>query len=82
MISLFVFELQVIINGDIDYSDVEVQNAMDDLLQELEADKMIGSDFYTDSWLRQFLSFVKNNADYLEIDISNKQNFIDALRKV
>jgi hypothetical protein len=70
------------VDGDIDYSDKKVQDDMDDLLSTLEADEMIGERFYSNSWLRQFLSFVKINEEYLEMNITTKEGFIDSLRTV
>ncbi|CAG0923997.1 unnamed protein product, partial [Notodromas monacha] len=77
----FPYKVQVVINGDLDYSDKLVQEGLDKLLDELEEDEMIAESFYTESWLRQWLSFVKLNSEYLEIDVSNKQSFIDSLRE-
>ena len=69
------------ISGLYDYSSPEVQAGLERLLSELENTTYIDP-LYTESWLRDFLDYVKRNQDYSPIDISNEQAFIEALNAV
>lgn len=69
------------ISGHYDYSSPEVQNAIEKLLSGLEASKYIDP-LYTESWLRDFLDYVRRNQAYSPIDISNERAFIEALNSV
>ena len=72
------------ISGLYEYSSPEVQEGLERLLSELENTTYIDK-FYTESWLREFLVYVKNQNQYnLEspIDISTEKSFIEELKKV
>ena len=71
----------MLVTGALDYSDPEVQNDMEWIMQKLENTTFIDH-AYSESWLRDFLDFVDRNADYEPIDISNEQVFIDNLERV
>ena len=77
----FTIILQVVISGLYDYSSPEVQEGLLRLLSQLENTTFIDP-FYTESWLRDFLDYVRRNQDYTPIDISNEALFIQALNSV
>ena len=69
------------ISGVYDYSSPEVQEGLERLILQLENTTYIDP-FYTESWLREFLDFVRRNKDYNPIDISSEASFIEALNSV
>ena len=72
------------ISGLYEYSSPEVQEGLERLLSELENTTYIDK-FYTESWLREFLVYVKNQNQYnldSPIDISTEKSFIEELKKV
>lgn len=77
----FPYRIQVIITGDLNYSDPLTQMQIEDSMQRLENTSYVTSSIYTESWLRTFLSFVERS-EYLNISVSTEQEFIDALKEV
>ena len=71
----------MVISGVYDYSSPEVQEGLERLILQLENTTFIDP-FYTESWLREFLDYVRRNKDYSPIDISNEASFIEALNSV
>ena len=69
------------ISGNYNYSSPKVQEGLERLLSELENTTYIDP-LYTESWLRDFLDYVRRNQDYSPIDISNEKAFIEALNVV
>ena len=69
------------ISGPYNYSSPKVQEGLERLLSELENTTYIDP-LYTESWLRDFLDYVRRNQDYSPIDISNEKAFIEALNVV
>lgn len=69
------------ISGHYDYSNPQVQEGLERLLLQLENTTFIDP-FYTESWLRDFLDYVRRNKDYSPIDISSEASFIEALNSV
>ena len=69
------------ISGVYDYSSPEVQEGLERLILQLENTTYIDP-FYTESWLREFLDFVRRNKDYNPIDISTEDSFIGSLNTV
>ncbi len=72
---------QVVISGQLNYSDPEVQAGILDTLESLENTTFIDPT-YTESWLRDFLDYVDRNKDYVPIDISTEAKFIQSLNEV
>ena len=75
------YRVNVVISGHYDYSSPQVQDGLDRLLRQLENTTFIDP-FFTESWLRDFLDYVRRNKDYSPIDISSEQAFIEALNSV
>ncbi|CAH1990145.1 unnamed protein product [Acanthoscelides obtectus] len=78
----FPYRVQVIIAGEYDYSDPDVQHQVENLTQTFENTSYISNTLYTESWLRSFLQYAQRNEDYLNISISNKKDFIKALKEL
>lgn len=78
------FRINVVVSGALDYSQIEVQQDMEDLLSKLENTTFIDP-LYTESWLRSFLDYVerwKDYPDYYELKVDDEQNFIKTLKDV
>ena len=71
----------MVISGEYNYSSPQVQEGLERLLVQLENTTYIDP-FYTESWLREFLDYVRRNKDYSPIDISTEASFIEALNSV
>lgn len=69
------------ISGVYDYSSPEVQEGLERLILQLENTTYIDP-FYTESWLREFLDYVRRNKDYSPMNISTEASFIGALNTV
>ena len=71
-------------SGLLDYSDPEVQQDMESLVQALENTTYIHP-AYTESWLRSFMDYVTRWSDYPggpELRVDTEQNFISTLKDV
>lgn len=78
----FPYRIQVLITGDLNYSDPNTQWKIEQVTEQLENTSYVTSSLYTESWLRTFLSFVERNNDFLNVTIDNELDFIAALREV
>lgn len=79
----FPYRIQVIItDNNLEYSNLETQLKIENLLEQLENTSYVTSSVYTESWLRAFLSFINRNADFLNVTLDTEENFINALREV
>lgn len=76
------FRIQVIVSGQMDYSDPFVQRQVENLTQTFENTSYISSPLYTESWLRSFLQYAERNEDYLNISLKTEEGFISALKEV
>ncbi|XP_013119437.1 patched domain-containing protein 3 [Stomoxys calcitrans] len=77
----FPYRMQLIITGDLNYSDPMVQDQIEELTRNLENTSYVTSSLYTESWLRSFISFVDRNNDYLNLTLDTEQEFIDAVKE-
>jgi hypothetical protein len=73
---------QVVISGQMNYSDPAVQAQVENLTQTFENTTYISSPLYTESWLRSFVGYVHRNQDYLNVSIDTEDGFIRALKEV
>ncbi|ETN66903.1 hypothetical protein AND_001302 [Anopheles darlingi] len=78
----FPYRIQVIVTGDLNYSDPNTQMQIEELMQSLENTSYVTSPLYSESWLRSFISYVDRNNDYLNLTLDSEQAFIDALREI
>lgn len=77
----FPYRIQVIVTGDLNFSDPITQMQIEDAMQRLENTSYVTSSIYTESWLRTFLSFVERS-EYLNVSVGTEQDFIDSLKEV
>ena len=70
-------------SGELDYSSKKVQDDMEALLTALENTTFIDPT-YTDSWLRDFVSYVDRWSDYPGngLNIEDEKSFIKTLQDV
>lgn len=78
----FPYRIQVILTGDLNYSDPVTQQEIEKVMHALESTSYVTSSLYTESWLRTFLDFLDRNQEFLNITINSEQDFIDAMRTV
>lgn len=74
--------MQVVISGEYNYSDPNVQNEVETLTRQLENTSYVSNSLYTESWLRTFVDYVSRNNDYLNITIDTEEDFIQNLKEV
>jgi hypothetical protein len=74
--------LQVIISGEMNYSDPMIQAQVENLTQTFESTTYISSPLYTESWLRSFVGYIHRNQEYLNVSIDTEDNFIKTLKEV
>ena len=75
------------IGGAVDYWNKTTQQDIEDMQSALESSKYFREDVYTQSWLRNFLSFVQRRNDLRSlkdtyIDLSDKTSFVHSLQTV
>lgn len=78
----FPYRMQLVLTGDMNYSDPRAQDQIEHLTSQLENTSYVTSSLYTESWLRTFLSFVERNNEFLNVTIDTEVDFIAALREV
>ncbi|XP_062562304.1 patched domain-containing protein 3 [Armigeres subalbatus] len=78
----FPYRIQVIVTGDLNYSDPHTQMEIEDLMQSLENTSYISSPLYSESWLRSFVAYVDRNNDYLNLTLDSEEAFIEALKEI
>lgn len=72
----------MVVSGEYDYSDLMIQEQVENLTRSLEASKYISEPIYTESWLRSFIGYVRRNDDFLNANITDEHNFIKHLKKL
>nr|XP_022905229.1 patched domain-containing protein 3 [Onthophagus taurus] len=77
----FPYRIQVIVDGEYDYSDPHVQFMVENLTQTFENTSYISNPLYTESWLRSFLQYINANAEYLNVSINTPTEFIKVLKE-
>ncbi|XP_067131612.1 patched domain-containing protein 3-like [Centruroides vittatus] len=78
-------QVQIVINQTLDYSNVTVQNDVEDLLQSFESAPFISDSSTTESWLREFLAFTKSPVAKFSLsgyNLSDSEDFLNAFRNV
>jgi hypothetical protein len=81
MNNIIIFLPQVVITGALNYSSPQVQSDLELILQRFENSTFVDPS-YTESWLRDFLDFVRRSEEYEPIDISDEKKFITELTEV
>ncbi|XP_074031747.1 patched domain-containing protein [Leptinotarsa decemlineata] len=77
----FPYRVQVIVSGQYDYSDPNIQRQVEELTRTFENTSYISDTLYTESWLRSFIEYTERNRDYLNLTVDNKKGFTDALKE-
>ncbi|XP_023212613.1 patched domain-containing protein 3-like [Centruroides sculpturatus] len=78
------YRFQIIIDQEINYADVQIQNEIENFFSEMERKGLIAN-FLTESWLRSYLKFLKDRRISLSVqsfNISDTKDFISILRSV
>ncbi|XP_027847428.2 patched domain-containing protein 3 [Aphis gossypii] len=75
----FPYRIQVIISGELDYWDVDVQNQIENLTKTFENSSFISSPLYTESWVRSFVNYVNRNQEELNVTIDTRETFLQTL---
>ena len=70
----------MIISGEYDYSDPQIQAQVANLTSSLEATRYISPGIYTESWLQSFLHWFEDNREFTNATIDNEKSFVDAVR--
>ncbi|XP_023232825.1 patched domain-containing protein 3-like [Centruroides sculpturatus] len=76
--------IQIVVDQEINYADLEIQNQIEKLFSEMEREGLI-ADFLTESWLRSFVEFVKDDsmsAIVKSYNMSDTKDFIVVLRRM
>ncbi|MCL4135334.1 UNVERIFIED_CONTAM: hypothetical protein GTU68_052017, partial [Idotea baltica] len=76
------YRVQVMITGDLNYGDPETRRQLLDLHKQFENQTYVAGSLYTESWIRGWYEFVDNNAEYLNINSSDEENFVFNLRDI
>ncbi|XP_023238897.1 patched domain-containing protein 3-like [Centruroides sculpturatus] len=78
------YSIQIIVDQEINYADVEIQNQIEKLFSEMEREGLIAN-FLTESWLQSFVEFVKDDsmsAIVKSYNMSDTKDFIVVLRRM
>ncbi|XP_067133247.1 patched domain-containing protein 3-like [Centruroides vittatus] len=78
------YRIQIVVDQEINYADVEIQNQIENLFSEMKREGLI-ADFLTESWLRSFLKFVKNDSMSSIVksyNMNDTNDFIVVLRRM
>ncbi|XP_023219795.1 patched domain-containing protein 3-like [Centruroides sculpturatus] len=83
--TVYPHRIHLVFNQTLDYSNPEVQNDIENLLNTYESSPFMGDRFTTECWLREFLDFV--NEPYAKIsfrgyNLSNSEEFIEGVKNV
>ncbi|KAK4292465.1 hypothetical protein Pmani_034770 [Petrolisthes manimaculis] len=76
------YRVQVAITGDVMYSDPETQRELMELHKTFENMSYVAGPLYTESWIRAWLGFLDRNQEFLDLNITTEQEFIDNLREI
>ncbi|XP_023229392.1 patched domain-containing protein 3-like [Centruroides sculpturatus] len=78
-------QVQIAINQTLDYSNVTVQNDIENLVQSFESAPFISDSSTTESWLREFLAFTKTPVAEFSLssyNLSDSKDFISAFKNI
>ncbi|XP_076349403.1 patched domain-containing protein 3-like [Tachypleus tridentatus] len=78
------YRIHIVLTDELNYEDVKVQEAMDNMLQKFESAEFIAGSL-TESWLRSYIQFQKDERSFSLLDgfnVSKKEDFIAALTEV
>ncbi|XP_023225988.1 patched domain-containing protein 3-like [Centruroides sculpturatus] len=81
----YTHQVQVVVNQTLDYSNVTVQNDIEEFLQSFESAPFTSDSSTTESWLREFLAFTKSPVAEFSLsgyNLSDSEDFLNAFRNV
>ncbi|XP_022235299.1 patched domain-containing protein 3-like, partial [Limulus polyphemus] len=79
------YRIHVVVTDEMNYADPKVHEAMENMLQKLESSKFIAGSSLTESWLRAYLQFQKDDRSFALLDgfnLTKKEDFMGALHEV
>ncbi|XP_074600748.1 patched domain-containing protein [Brevipalpus obovatus] len=79
------YRVQVVVNDTLNYADPEDQGKVESMLQKFESSEYVANRSMTESWLRAYLEFLKQEDSFLflqALNISDKEDFYRGLRDV
>jgi hypothetical protein len=74
--------MKVIISGELDYWNVNVQDQIENLTKTFESSPFISTPLYTESWVRSFVNYVNRNQEELNVTIDTRESFLQTLNDV
>ncbi|XP_023244188.1 patched domain-containing protein 3-like, partial [Centruroides sculpturatus] len=81
----YTFPYQIVINSTLDYSDLNVQRTIDELVKKFESLPHIADSRFTVSWLKYYKKFQNHSLAKYSLrgyNMSVKEDFLDGLRNV
>ncbi|XP_023242127.1 patched domain-containing protein 3-like [Centruroides sculpturatus] len=81
----YTFPYEIVINSTVDYSDLNVQKSVDELLNKFESLPYIADSRFTVSWLKYYREFQNHPLTKYSLrgyNMSVKEDFLDGLRNV
>lgn len=79
------YRIQVVINQTLNYADPAVQEKVDKILSRFESSQYVAESFLTESWLRSYLQFIKQEDSFLflqSLNLTNQDDFYAGLRSI
>lgn len=79
------FRIQIVITDELNYEDPKIQEAVENMLQKFENEEFSAGPLLTESWLRAYLQFQKDDLSFFLLDgfnLTKREDFIEALRSV
>ncbi|GBM74894.1 Patched domain-containing protein 3 [Araneus ventricosus] len=79
------YRIQVVINETLDYSDPAVQDRVENLLHNLENNRLMAGPRFTESWLRIYHRFINDSRTQVFLqgyNMSKKEDFYRGIHKV
>ncbi|XP_025835862.1 patched domain-containing protein 3 [Agrilus planipennis] len=77
----FPYRIQVVVSGEYDYWDPKIQEGIENLTQTFENTSYISGGLYTESWLRSFIQYARENEEFLNTTIKTKEGFMKTLKE-
>ena len=79
------YRIQVVINQTLNYADPLVQDKVEKILSTFESSPYVAESFLTESWLRSYLQFIKQEDSFLflqSLNLTNQDDFYTGLRSI
>ena len=79
------YRIQVVINQTLNYADPSAQAKVENILSKFESSPYVAESFLTESWLRSYLQFIKQEDSFLflqSLNLTNQDDFYTGLRSI